>query len=43
MEQQDEKKPEQVDRTGFWLGVAMCGGTALLMLVGWLGRGSVTL
>lgn len=36
-------KSESQDRTGIWMGVAMCVGTAVLMLIGWLGRGSVTL
>lgn len=39
----DDAKPAEKDMTGIWIGVAMCGGTALLMLIGWLGRGSVPL
>lgn len=38
-----EEKKEDKDMTGIWIGAAMCGGTALLMLIGWLGRGSVSL
>lgn len=43
LEKNKDEKPEGKDMTGIWMGVAMCGGTALLMLIGWLGRGSVSL
>lgn len=39
----NKQDPEPKDRSGLWFGLAMCGGVAVLMLIGWLGRGSVTL
>jgi hypothetical protein len=40
----DDKKETgtEPEGTGWWMGAAMCGGVAVLMLIGWLFRGSVT-
>jgi hypothetical protein len=40
---EEPKREEAGIDMGVWLGVALCGGVGVLMLIGWMFSGSVSL